>query len=83
MNFIKLFIEKTNKWIKFSDFEQLVGDKKRIEHFSCGHVIPKNNLIAVSMATGPTGVKFDFSYNFRDSVKLVNTLKLYLIKKLN
>jgi chromosome transmission fidelity protein 1 len=49
----------------------LIGGRKEIEHFSCGHVIPKGNLIAVSMGTGPTGGKLEFSFNFRDNPKIV------------
>ncbi len=56
---------------KLSDFELLVKEKERLEYFSCGHVIPKDNIICLGLATGPTGVKFDFSYNSRDSTQVV------------
>lgn len=54
-----------------SDFEQLIKKKERIEYFSCGHVIPKENLICVGLATGPNKIKFDFSFNNRDNVQMV------------
>ncbi len=55
-----------------SDFEQLISDKSRIEYFSCGHVIPKENLLAVTLGTSSNGVKFDFSYNSRDNTQIVS-----------
>ena len=61
-----------------SDFELLVKDRKRLEYFSCGHVIPKDNIVCLGLATGPNGVKFDFSYNSRDSVQVVK--KFWWIK---
>lgn len=54
-----------------SDFENLIGDTSRIEYFSCGHVIPKENLVALAIQTGPSGIKFDFSYNSRDNLSMV------------
>ena len=50
---------------------ELCFQKERLEYFSCGHVIPKDNIICLGLATGPTGVKFDFSYNSRDSTQVV------------
>ena len=58
--------------IKLSDFEHLIENKNRIEYFSCGHVIPRDNLVAIGLGTGPNGVKFDFSYNSRDNTNIVN-----------
>ena len=57
--------------MKLSDFEHLISEKNRIEYFSCGHVIPKDNIIALGLATGPTGIKFDFSFNYRDNPQIV------------
>lgn len=54
-----------------SDFEQLVKQKDRLEYFSCGHVIPKDNIACIGLSSGPTGIKFDFSYNSRDNSQIV------------
>ena len=71
-------------FFKISDFEELVEDKNRFEHFSCGHVIPKENIICLGICTGPNGEKFDFSYNSRDSTKTVrNDLKNINLKNIN
>lgn len=64
-----------------SDFEHLVKEKQRLEYFSCGHVIPKDNMACIGLSSGPTGVKFDFSFNSRDNsqiVKFLNFLKKFL-----
>ena len=57
-----------------SDFEELIECKSRIEYFSCGHVIPKENITCLGLCTGPTGEKFDFSFNSRDSTKTVRLM---------
>ncbi len=63
----------------FRDFEELIGSNKPIEHFSCGHVIPKGNLVSFSMGTGPTGAKLEFSFNFRDNPKIVILAWLFIL----
>jgi hypothetical protein len=60
-----------NIFIKVSDFEQLISEKSRIEYFSCGHVIPKENLLTLTLGTSSNGIKFDFSFNSRDNTKIV------------
>lgn len=62
-----------------SDFEQLVKDKSRLEYFSCGHVIPTDNIACIGLSTGPTGIKFDFSYNSRENSQIVPFF--FLLKK--
>ncbi|XP_004343844.2 hypothetical protein CAOG_07120 [Capsaspora owczarzaki ATCC 30864] len=43
--------------------------------FSCGHIIPVENLQAVALAFGPTGeVKFDFSFRFRHDTRVMDEL---------
>ncbi len=60
-----------------SDFEQLITDKKRIEYYSCDHVIPKTNIMAIAMASSSNNVKFDFSFNSRDNTKMVCLIAFY------
>lgn len=34
--------------------------------FACGHVVPAENVLAISLARGPTGnEEFNFGFNFR------------------
>lgn len=37
----------------------------RIDVFACGHVIPPENLTALCLTKGPTGVEFDFTHKSR------------------
>jgi chromosome transmission fidelity protein 1 len=37
----------------------------QVTTLSCGHVIPKENLLAWALSTGPTGKKFEFTYSKR------------------
>jgi chromosome transmission fidelity protein 1 len=61
--------------------DQLFGSlgvpTERIREFSCGHVIPESNLLAVSLGKGPSGVQFDFTFRARDSSEQVNSMLLY------
>lgn len=50
----------------------------QIMEYSCGHVIPSDHLLAMSLATGPSGVDLDFTYQTRENSKLLNELGLLL-----
>jgi chromosome transmission fidelity protein 1 len=51
---------------------QAVGvPPERILEYSCGHVIPPDNLLAMSVCAGPTGVDLDFTYQARSDPKLL------------
>ena len=54
-----------------SDFEQLIPNKNRFEYYTCGHVIPKENILPITLGTSLNGVKFDFSFNSRDNTQMV------------
>lgn len=43
----------------------------RLDTFSYGHVIPPENLMVMSLPKGVDGSEFDFTYDARDSEKLV------------
>lgn len=49
-------------------------DPARLKTFSCGHIIPKENLIALSVAKGPGGIDFDFTYEKRNSPAMIEAL---------
>ncbi|KAH8819716.1 helicase C-terminal domain-containing protein [Xylogone sp. PMI_703] len=46
----------------------------RITTLSCGHVIPKQNLVAWSLTKGPTGVEFEFNYKKRADPSMLDEL---------
>ncbi|KAJ5210324.1 hypothetical protein N7491_010130 [Penicillium cf. griseofulvum] len=47
---------------------------ERLETFSYGHVIPKSNLVAQSLTQGLMGNEFDFTYEARNSEKMITDL---------
>lgn len=46
-------------------------EKGRIHKFSCGHIIPKENLQVLTVGTGPTGQKLIYNFEHRSDTKLV------------
>ncbi|KAF8461097.1 helicase C-terminal domain-containing protein, partial [Kalaharituber pfeilii] len=47
---------------------------ERIRTLSCGHVIPKENLMAWSLCTGPGGRELKFTYDKRNDLDMINEL---------
>lgn len=47
------------------------NNSNRIVHFSCGHVVPPENILPLIMCAGPTGKQLDFSYQERTTTKMV------------
>ncbi|KAG9233062.1 helicase C-terminal domain-containing protein [Amylocarpus encephaloides] len=45
-----------------------------ITTLSCGHVIPKTNLVAWNLSRGPSGKEFEFTYKHRLNTEMVNEL---------
>lgn len=46
----------------------------QITTLSCGHVIPKQNLLAMPVTKGPTGVELEFVYGKRDTDVMIDEL---------
>ena len=42
-----------------------------VREFSCGHVIPEENLLALCLSRGSSGVQFDFTFRSRDTPEQV------------
>lgn len=51
--------------------EDVVGWQEKVHMFSCGHVIPRENLLTLAITEGPSGVLFDFTFASRSSPDLV------------
>ncbi len=47
------------------------ADASRIMTFSCGHVIPPENILPIVFCSGPSGKQLDYSYQTRNTVALV------------
>nr|GMD33796.1 ATP-dependent DNA helicase DDX11 [Ipomoea batatas] len=57
-------------------FPSLQPDK--LHFFSCGHIIPSENILPIAVSHGPSGHPFDFSYNTRTSSIMIEELGLLL-----
>jgi hypothetical protein len=51
---------------------------ERLGTFSYGHVIPHTNLVAQSLTQGLLGSEFDFTYEKRNSEKMVRILQPWI-----
>ena len=47
---------------------------ERISNFSCGHVIPPQNLLPLVIPSGPSGHRLDFTHGCRDKVETLDEL---------
>ncbi|MCJ1437203.1 ATP-dependent DNA helicase chl1 [Xylographa pallens] len=47
---------------------------ERIKILSCGHVIPVENLLALPITKGPTGLDFDFTFERRNTPGMIDAL---------
>ena len=47
---------------------------RRLMTFTCGHIIPRDNLLPVALPAGPTGTPFDFTHAARSDVKVMDEL---------
>uniref|UniRef100_A0A146L2S9 DNA 5'-3' helicase n=1 Tax=Lygus hesperus TaxID=30085 RepID=A0A146L2S9_LYGHE len=60
----------------FSEFRDRLflacgADESRIIEFSCGHVIPKDNIMPVIVSSGPSSQILDFSFQKRNASPLI------------
>uniref|UniRef100_A0A8C0WM15 ATP-dependent DNA helicase DDX11 n=1 Tax=Castor canadensis TaxID=51338 RepID=A0A8C0WM15_CASCN len=61
-----------------SDFrEQLLAcagvEAERVVEFSCGHVIPPDNILPLVICSGPSGQQLEFTYQKRELPQMVST----------
>ncbi|KAJ3000760.1 ATP-dependent DNA helicase chl1 [Globomyces sp. JEL0801] len=54
-------------------------DCQKLHFFSCGHVIPKEQLVTISLSHGPGGVEFDFRHGNRDNPKMTGAILLAVV----
>lgn len=55
----------------------------RLSYFTCGHVIPPENLLAIGLATGPCGNPLDFRFKSRKLPETINELGSILMNVCN
>ncbi|XP_070827706.1 ATP-dependent DNA helicase DDX11 [Chaetodon trifascialis] len=46
--------------------------EERITEFSCGHVIPPENILPLVLCSGPSGQELDFTFQSRDSPRMMD-----------
>ncbi|XP_071504230.1 ATP-dependent DNA helicase DDX11-like [Diadema antillarum] len=56
---------------------------ERITEFSCGHVIPPEQLLPIALSKGPTGLELDFTFQSRDSPKMMDEVGRVLVNVSN
>jgi chromosome transmission fidelity protein 1 len=49
------------------------GTAERLTEFSCGHVIPPENILPIALAAGPSGKQLDFAYQSRTLPVMVSS----------
>ncbi|XP_061917203.1 ATP-dependent DNA helicase DDX11 isoform X1 [Entelurus aequoreus] len=47
-------------------------EAERITEFACGHVIPPENLLPIVLCSGPSGQELDFTFQNRDSPRMMD-----------
>lgn len=52
----------------------------RLSTLSCGHVIPDENLLAWPVSRGPSDLEFEFTYEKRDSLTMMDELGVCIAK---
>ncbi|ORZ12843.1 helicase C-terminal domain-domain-containing protein [Absidia repens] len=55
----------------------------RIDHFSCGHIIPSENLLTLTMDQGPSGKQLLFNYENREDIQLIDEIGKCLVNLCN
>ncbi|EPX75325.1 ATP-dependent DNA helicase Chl1 [Schizosaccharomyces octosporus yFS286] len=63
------------------DFIELLfsESQSRIDEFSCGHIVPKENVLTLLLSKGPSQVPYEFSYQNRTREDLIRELGRALV----
>ncbi|CAI2193932.1 15329_t:CDS:10, partial [Funneliformis geosporum] len=51
--------------------------------FSCGHIVPPENLLTLTLSEGPIGGTFEFTFERHDNIKLIDELGQTIINLCN
>lgn len=57
-------------------FMSLGVPESRIHHFSCGHVIPQDNILPLILTRGPTNKSFDLTFENRAKVDILKEISM-------
>lgn len=53
--------------------------RHQLRTFTCGHIIPKDNLLPMTVSAGPTGVSLDFTHDARSNTAVMDELGRIII----
>ncbi|CAG8638754.1 5586_t:CDS:10 [Funneliformis mosseae] len=56
---------------------------QKLSKFSCGHIVPPENLLTLTLSEGPMGGTFEFTFERRDNIKLIDELGQTIINLCN
>lgn len=59
------------------------AELSRIANFSCGHIVPPENVLPIVIKSGPSGKTLDFTFQNRDSVETYQELSRALVNSCN
>lgn len=61
-------------------FKNAGADSSRITDFSCGHVIPPENILPIIVCSGSSGKQLDYSYQTRNSLFMVKLMVRHYLR---
>nr|XP_018682572.1 PREDICTED: putative ATP-dependent RNA helicase DDX11-like protein 8 isoform X3 [Musa acuminata subsp. malaccensis] len=47
---------------------------EQVHFYTCNHIVPPESILPISVPRGPSGINFDFSYNSRSSLNMIEEL---------
>ncbi|CAL9190890.1 uncharacterized protein LOC103988399 [Musa acuminata AAA Group] len=47
---------------------------EQVHFYTCNHIVPPESILPISVSRGPSGINFDFSYNSRSSLNMIEEL---------
>ncbi|XP_020574920.1 ATP-dependent DNA helicase DDX11 [Phalaenopsis equestris] len=50
----------------------------QVQFFTCKHIVPPESILPIVVACGPSGLTFDFSYNSRSSLSMIEELGRFI-----
>ncbi|URE08400.1 HELICc2 [Musa troglodytarum] len=47
---------------------------EQVHFYTCNHIVPPESILPIAVSRGPSGINFDFSYNSRSSLNMIEEL---------
>lgn len=62
-----------------ASLQSMLFPNRRVHHFSCGHVVPRERLLALGLGSGPGGAALDFRHPQRAQPDMLDQLGRLMI----